>query len=314
MTHSHIVTMPHRHAQSWRIGPNHQVALNQPRIMGILNVTPDSFSDGGAYPSVDVAVRAALQMHADGARIIDVGGESTRPGAAAVNADEQIRRTVPVIASLSRQSGSSGGEECFISIDTTLASVAEAALDAGATIINDVSAGLDDPDILPLAASRCCGLILMHRLTQPEHDSYSDRYAVAPDYGGDVVASVKSFLNERCAAAISAGGARESIVIDPGLGFGKSVRQNYELIAGAPSFLDSGFPMLSAASRKSFLVPAGSGTPPNQRLAGSVAVSILHYVMGVRLFRVHDVAAHRQALSVAALACPPESCSAHGDW
>jgi dihydropteroate synthase len=254
-------------------------------------------------------------MYTDGACIIDVGGESTRPGASAVNAKEQIRRTVPVIASFSKQLKASGGgepQECFISIDTTQASVAESALNAGAHIINDVSAGLDDPHMLPLAASRSCGLILMHRLTQPDHDSYSDRYVVSPDYDGDVVASVKSFLDERCAAAISAGVAREAIVIDPGLGFGKSVSQNYELIAGAASFLDSGFPMLSAASRKSFLVPAGSVTPPNQRLAGSVGVSILHYSLGVRLFRVHDVAAHRQALHVAALACQPNKRSAQG--
>lgn len=295
--------------QVWRIGRGRSLTLDQPRLMGILNVTPDSFSDGGAYADLSAAVDAALRMCDEGACIIDIGGESTRPGADSVPAQEQIRRTVPIISVLAKQC------DVLISIDTARAEVARAALEAGAHIINDVSAGLDDADMLSLVAdpprrtaSRAThgfGLILMHRLMPPKNDSYSDRYTTAPEYSGDVVGSVRRFLMERCEAAIAAGIACESIVIDPGLGFGKSVAQNYELIAAVREFLDLGFPVLSAASRKSFLAPQTglcepSPLPPKDRVHASVAVSVMQYLAGVRLFRVHDVAAHRQALAVVA--------------
>lgn len=284
-------------AAHWRISRTKQLPLDRPRLMGILNVTPDSFSDGGSYGSADDAVRAALRMKEDGACMIDVGGESTRPGAAPVDVDEQMRRTIPVIRELRSHASH---DDLLISIDTTLSDVAWAALDAGADVINDVSAGRDDPGMLPLAASRGCGVILMHRRTAPQRDSYSHQYSDPPEYGGDVVAFVREFLHERCETAIAAGIARQAIVIDPGLGFGKSVEQNFALLARADELMNLGFPVLSAASRKSFIGAVTDQANPADRVIGSVAISVMHYLAGVRLFRVHDVAAHHQALKTAA--------------
>lgn len=267
--------------------------LDQPRLMGIVNVTPDSFSDGGALATVEEAVEHALAMAHEGASIIDVGGESTRPGARRVTPAEQIHRAVPVIEQLRARSS------VLISIDTTLAAVAEAALDAGADIINDVAAGLEDERILPLAAERGCGVMLMHRLVAPQDDVYSDRHVEAPAYD-DVVEAVRRFLLERCEAALALGVQRSAIVIDPGLGFGKTVGQNYQLIGRLGELVKTGFPVLCSASRKSF-VGAVSGTEePRARVVGSTAVSVAGLLAGVRLFRVHDVAAHREALAVAA--------------
>jgi len=278
---------------AWRLGRGRALSLDQPRLIGILNVTPDSFSDGGAFPDAGAAFDRAMLMVGEGAEVIDVGGESTRPGARPVRADEQIRRTVPVIRRL-RARG-----DVLISIDTTSAAVARAALDAGADIVNDVSAGLDDPEMLALVAARGCGVILMHRLHAPREDSYSDRYAQPPDYG-DVVATVRDFLLERAAAAIASGITRDAIVIDPGLGFGKSVEQNYAIIARMAEFQQAGYPVLSAASRKSFIGRMSGVDHPAQRMLGSIAVSVAHCLAGVRLFRVHDVRAHCEALGVAA--------------
>lgn len=282
---------------TWRVGADVHLTLDRPRIMGILNVTPDSFFDGGKYAGAQQAVDAALGMHDEGASIIDVGGESTRPGASSVAAGEQIQRTIPVIAGI-RAGG--GAEELLISIDTTSSEVARAALDAGANIINDVSAGDDDARMFTLAAERQCGIILMHRLTVPRRDSFSTHYSISPDYGGDVVGVVREFLARRCDEALQAGVPASSIVIDPGLGFGKSVEQNFELAGRIQELSELGYLVLSAASRKSFVGgPSGADHPAN-RLPGSLAISMAHYLAGVRLFRVHDVAAHRQALSVAA--------------
>jgi dihydropteroate synthase len=288
----------------WQVGPGRRLPLDQPRLMGILNVTPDSFSDGGSHRNADEATEAALRMLRDGACIIDVGGESTRPGAQPVNEDEQIRRTAPVIASIRRKADA---QHTLISIDTTRSAVAAAALDAGANIINDTSAGRDDEQMLPLASSCRCGLILMHRRSLPTQDQFSHQYDAAPDYGGDVVEAVRSFLFERCRVAVAAGIDPACIVIDPGLGFGKSVEQNYELVARfgdlairPDSQREVGtFPLLSAASRKSFIGVATGEDVPAKRVMGSVAITVAHYLMGVRLFRVHDVHAHRQALAVA---------------
>lgn len=294
---------------SWRLSPERALTLGEPRLIGILNVTPDSFSDGGRYSGVDEAVNAALQMAQEGACIIDVGGESTRPGAEPVEAAEQIRRTVPVIRAIRQreQIPKNSIAPVLVSIDTTSATVAQAALEAGADIINDISAGRDDEGMFRLAASRQCGLILMHRRSPPQSDQYSDRYKVALDYGGDVVDFVRCFLKERSDAAIAAGVSPQAIVIDPGLGFGKSVEQNYELIRGTGELMQLGFPVLSAASRKSFIGAASGETAPSQRIAGSLAVSVAHYLEGIRLFRVHDVRAHRQALAVASAIMEGES-------
>jgi dihydropteroate synthase len=280
-------------SMSWRVGTNRTLSLDEPRLMGVLNVTPDSFSDGGELPSAADAVERALELVEQGAAMVDVGGESTRPGARRVGAAEQIERTVPVIAALRDRS------DVLISIDTTAGDVAAAALEAGADVINDVSAGTDDPGILDLAARTGCGLVLMHRRVPPDADRYSDEYDRPPD-DGDVVETVRGFLVERCNAAIDAGVAAGAIVIDPGLGFGKTVEQNYELIRRAPELIETGFPVLSAASRKSFVGAVAAVPEPRRRVAGSVAVSVIHWSLGVRLFRVHDVAAHREALAVAA--------------
>ncbi|MBT8486293.1 MAG: dihydropteroate synthase [Phycisphaerales bacterium] len=260
--------------------------------MGIVNATPDSFSDGGLHRSVPSLVGAALRCVEEGAAIIDIGGESTRPGADRVDADEQIERVVPFIIELRSCTTT------LISIDTTNAAVAEAALDAGANLINDVSAGRDDPRMLPLAATRGCGLVLMHRRVPPAEDRYSDRYDETPDYD-DVVRDVGDWLGARALEAEAAGVARAAIVIDPGLGFGKSVEQNYELIAGTAKLVGRGYPVLSAASRKSFIGAVSGVETPRDRVVGSTAVSVAHALAGVRLFRVHDVAAHRRAVAVA---------------
>jgi dihydropteroate synthase len=276
---------------AWRTGPRRVLNLDEPRLMGILNVTPDSFSDGGELSSVAAALERALAMIDAGADVIDVGGESTRPGALAVDADEQVRRTEPVIRALRGQS------DVLISIDTTRAPVAQAALDAGADIINDVSAGRDDEAMLDLAAARGCGLILMHRRARPDAEEYSHAYGEPPTYE-DVVEAVRAFLAERIAAATTRGVDPASIVVDPGLGFGKTVEQNFELIARTEELLALGHPVLGAASRKSFLGAVTGIERPRDRDAASVAVSCLQHRAGVRLFRVHDVASHRQALRV----------------
>jgi len=269
--------------------------------MGVLNVTPDSFSDGGAYQDPAAAVAHGLGMIEQGACIVDVGGESVRPGALRVAHGEQIARTVPVIEQLRRRG------DVLISIDTTSSLVAAAALDAGADIVNDVAAGTEDQRMLPLAAERGCGLVLMHRLVPPEADTYSDQYDRPPAYG-DVVAEVRAYLGRRCRAAVDCGVDPSAIVIDPGLGFGKTVEQNYELVRRAAELTDAGYPMLSAASRKSFVGAVTGVTEPDRRVIGSTVISVMHWLAGVRLFRVHDVAAHREALAVAAgVTAPPVS-------
>lgn len=282
---------------AWQIGSKRRITLDRPLLIGILNVTPDSFSDGGRWTNPCSALRHAEAMIRDGADIIDIGGESTRPGADRIKSPAQIERVVPVIRAMRE-----AGIECPITIDTTRSDVARAALDAGADAINDVSGGLDDPAILTLAAQRRAGLILMHRLRPPDADTYSDRYETPPDYGdqpGAVVDAVERFLLDRARAAIDAGALRESIVIDPGLGFGKSVAQNFELAAAAPRLLKHEFPLLCAVSRKSFIGHAMGIAQPERRDEGSIALAVQQFAMGVRLFRVHNVAAHRAALRVA---------------
>lgn len=281
-------------SSEWRIGTGRTIALDRPVIMGILNVTPDSFSDGGQFTTVDAAVDRAQAMCRDGAVIIDVGGESTRPGADRVSAGAQIERVVPVIQRLTELT------DAAISVDTTRAAVAEAALDAGAVIINDVAAGQEDDAMLSVVAGAGAGLILMHRLHPPDADSYSDQYAQPPAYE-DVVADVSAFLVERAGAAVDAGVHRDAIMGDPGLGFGKTVAQNYELIARTSELLTlTGLPMLAASSRKSFIGRISAVAQAAERDAGSLAAACWQYHQGARVFRVHDVARTRQALAVAA--------------
>ncbi len=282
------------HATTWRIAADRELLLDQPRLIGILNVTPDSFSDGGQFADDAEAVEHALAMIEAGACIIDIGGESTRPGATRIGAAEQCHRVIPVIEALRSQS------DVLISIDTTLADVARPALDAGANIINDVSAAREDATMLALAARSKCGLILMHRLHAPAQDNYSDQYDAPPEYDNEnVTATVREFLVHAAERARSAGVDPANICIDPGLGFGKTVAQNYELLSAAEIFLCTGFPVLCAASRKSFIGAASGITDPALRVHGSVAIAVAQYLAGVRLFRVHDVAAHQQALAIA---------------
>ncbi len=276
----------------WTVGPDRVVSLEPFVLMGVVNMTPDSFSDGGRFATVDEAFAHAMQLVDEGAGILDIGGESTRPGAEPVAADEQIRRVVPLIARIRTRSNAA------ISVDTTSATVAEAALEAGADIVNDVSAGADDPAMLPLVARRGVGIVLMHRLAAPREDSYSDRYEREPVYG-DVVRAVCDHLLARVDAAIGAGVARDCIALDPGLGFGKSVAQNYELLARTSELAALGYPVLIGASRKSFLGAVSGRSDPEQRIIGSVVAAVAAFGGGARIVRAHDVGAHREALLVA---------------
>jgi dihydropteroate synthase len=269
----------------------HAPALGWPLLMAIVNVTPDSFSDGGAFDGPDAAVRHAMRCIEDGASIIDVGGESTRPGAQSVPPDEQIRRTVPVIAALAR-----AGTSAAISIDTTSAAVASAALDAGAHIVNDVSAGQDDPHMLATCAEAGCAVVLMHRLRRPSEDSYSHQYVKAPAYG-DVVRAVRDALAHRVEAAVASGVARESIAIDPGLGFGKGVDDNWTLIRRLDEIAALGLPVLVGASRKSFVGARAGIADPLQRDSASAQAAVECAQRGAAILRVHNVAVHRDALA-----------------
>ena len=261
---------------------------SRPLIMGVLNVTPDSFSDGGRHQDPDAAAARAARMVEEGADIVDVGGESTRPGAGRIPAAEQKRRVLPVIEALR----ATLPPQVLVSIDTTRAEVAAAALDAGASFVNDVSAGRDDPELLPLVAERDVPVVLMHMQGEPA------TMQQAPDYD-DVVAEVAELLLERAALAVSAGVHRDAIVIDPGIGFGKRLEHNLALLAGLPMLVSHGFPVLVGTSRKSLLRTL-CGTPPDGDLSGATAATTaLAVAAGAAIFRVHDVRANRQAADVA---------------
>jgi dihydropteroate synthase len=282
----------------WLLAAGIRLDLSRPRVMAILNITPDSFSDGGGYLNPDAALAHAQQAIAAGADILDIGGESTRPGATRIPADQQIARVLPVIAVIRRSAGSLGSIP--ISIDTTLSAVAEAALEAGVNAVNDVSAGREDAAMFDTVRRHRAGVVLMHRLAPPDRDSYSDRYSVPPSYD-DVGSEVGAFLRSRAAAAEAAGIPPEAIVLDPGLGFGKSVAQNLELIARTGEIADIGYPVLSGLSRKSFVGRAGglADSTPSERLPATLALSVTHLLRGARVFRVHDVREHAQALAAA---------------
>lgn len=262
--------------------------INKPLIMGILNVTPDSFSDGGRYSDVDAAVRQARRMLAEGADIIDIGGESTRPGSEPVAADEQIRRVAPVITAI-RQEVSA---DIPISIDTTLSEVARAALKAGADIINDISAGRDDEAILALAAETDAPIILMHSQGAPK--TMQDK-----PYYDDVVREVLAALHRQIDAALKAGIKKERIVIDPGIGFGKRKQDNIDLLAHLDAFVATGYPVLLGASRKRFMGTICAVTEPSELVTATAVTTALGIMAGVQMFRVHDVRENRQAADVA---------------
>lgn len=276
----------------WQVNLGRAIRVDRPLCIGILNVTPDSFSDGGALDSVGAAVDRAKLMVDEGADGLDVGGESTRPGAGRVSVEAQIRRVVPVIEGIRK-----AGIEVPISIDTTRSAVGAAGLDAGGDVINDVSGASEDVGMLGLAADWGCGLILMHRVMAPALDRYSDQYVQRP-IEGDVVGHVVRSLEARRDAAVAAGVDRRCIVLDPGLGFGKDVGQNLALIRRTGALAGLGHVVMSGVSRKSFVgrVSLGRDSEPGERLAGTLGLSVAHLMFGARLFRVHDVGVHREAL------------------
>ena len=254
-------------------------------IMGILNVTPDSFSDGGRFLSPDAAVKRALIMEKEGADIIDVGGESSRPGAEPVPVEEELRRVIPVLERLR------GKLRIPISIDTTKAEVAEAALRAGASIVNDISALRFDPAMASVVAEFGAGLVLMHMLGTPKTMQQAPHYE-------DVVREVRDFLAERALYAQSQGIPREAIAVDPGIGFGKTVEHNLELLRRLPELVELGFPVLVGPSRKSF-IGAILGLGVEERLEGTLAACAVAVVRGADILRVHDVREVRRAADLA---------------
>ncbi len=251
-------------------------------LMGILNITPDSFSDGGAYHSTGEAVERAVAMVADGADIIDIGGESTRPGAAPVAASEELRRILPVIEGLRARS------DVPISIDTRRAAVAAAAIDAGADIINDVSALRHDMEMAGVAARTGAPVVLMHMQGTPQTMQREPSYR-------NVVEEVKLFFTERVAFCRGAG--IDQIILDPGIGFGKTVAHNLALLRGLPAFLPLGFPLLVGTSRKAF-IGAVTGAAVAERLPGTIASSVLACANGACILRVHDVREMRAAIEI----------------
>lgn len=259
-----------------------------PRIMGILNATPDSFSDGGHYLDPAAAVAQGIAMLEQGADLLDVGGESTRPGSQPVPAAEQERRVLNVIRRLRERIPSS----IPLSIDTTSAQVARAALDAGANWINDTSAGCDDLRMLPLAAERAVPIVLMHRQGRPQEMQASPHY-------DEVVREVRDFLAARAEIALVAGIREDRILLDPGIGFGKLAEHNLALLAGLGELVALGFPILLGTSRKRFLAALCGGIAPTALMPATCATTTIGVMAGVQVFRVHDVAGNRQAAAIA---------------
>jgi dihydropteroate synthase len=256
-----------------------------PIVMGVVNVTPDSFSDGGAWLDPRAAIAHGRDLVAQGAAILDVGGESTRPGAQSVTVAEELRRVVPVLEGLA-------GAGARLSIDTSKAAVAAAAIDAGATIVNDVTALRGDPAMAALVAQRGCDVCLMHMLGEPRTMQRDPRY-------DDVVDDVRAFLAQRLEVAVGAGISEQHVWLDPGIGFGKTIDHNLELLARLDEIVALGRPVVIGTSRKSFLGTI-AGRDAGERVPGTIATNVLALARGARVFRVHDVAQARDALLVAA--------------
>lgn len=263
------------------------LALNRPRLMGILNVTPDSFSDGGRFLAAGDAVAQARALAEGGADILDIGGESTRPGAADVDAQTEIARTAPVISALR-----AGGLALPISIDTRKSAVAQAALAAGSNMINDVAAFSHDPALAGVAAAGRVPVCLMHAQGTPDTMQNDPRYA-------NVLLDVYDFLEEKLLLAESAGIARDQVILDPGIGFGKTLAHNLALIGGISLFHGLGCPLLLGASRKRFIGTLSGEDRADRRVPGSVAVALAGAAQGVQFLRVHDITETRQALTLA---------------
>jgi dihydropteroate synthase len=259
--------------------------LPEPVVMGVVNVTPDSFSDGGEWLDPAAAIAHGHDLAAQGAAILDIGGESTRPGAEPVAEEEELRRVIPVLEGLA----DAGPRR---SIDTSKATVAKAALAAGATIVNDVTALRGDPAMAPLLAPHGCDVCLMHMLGEPRTMQRDPRY-------GDVVDDVKAFLAERLEFAVSQGIAEDRVWLDPGIGFGKTIDHNLQLLRRLDELVALGRPLVIGTSRKSFLGRI-TGRGPLERVPATIATNVLALAAGARIFRVHDVAEARDALLVAA--------------
>ncbi len=291
--HCHVSVMtqpaptPTLHEHTWRVGPL-QVDLSRPRVMGILNVTPDSFYDGGRFNTIDGAIARAEAMISQGADIIDVGGESSRPagpygnGAVTVPIEEEIARTAPVIEGIAKRF------DRPISIDTTKSSVARAALESGATIVNDITATNADPDVLDIVAGTGAGIVLMHMKGTPR------TMQRAPSYT-DLIGEITTYLDRAATKCLAAGVTTDRIVIDPGFGFGKTRAHNLQLLRRLRDLLDLGFPVLVGPSRKTFVDPE---VPPENRLAGSLAAATLAVAHGARIVRTHDVAPTVKAVAI----------------
>jgi dihydropteroate synthase len=261
------------------------------RIMGIVNVTPDSFSDGGEFLDPERAIEHGRELAREGADVLDIGGESTRPGARAVDAGEELLRVQPVIEGLA-------SDEIPISIDTSKAVVAEAALDAGATMVNDVTALRADPDLAAVCAETGCEVVLMHMLGDPRTMQENPTY-------DDVVDDIRAFLAERIEFAVSQGVDEERIWVDPGIGFGKTVEHNLELHRRLGELAELGRPIAFGSSRKSFIGKL-TGAEVDERLGGTIASNVIAFANGARMLRVHDVAPMRQALTVAGSILDPD--------
>ncbi len=254
-------------------------------IMGVVNVTPDSFSDGGRFLDASAAIAHGRRLAEEGAAMLDVGGESTRPGANPVPSEEELRRVVPVVEGLSRSG-------LRVSIDTTKAAVAAAALAAGASMVNDVSALRFDPELAGLVADRRAGCCLMHMLGEPRTMQEDPHYE-------DVVSEVKAFLEDRLAFAVEAGIGEDRVWLDPGIGFGKTVDHNLELLARLDEIVALGRPVVVGTSRKSFLGKLAGDSGADARLPGTIATNVMALERGATVFRVHDVAPIADALAVA---------------
>lgn len=280
------------------------VRLTRPIVVGILNVTPDSFHDGGRHADPEAALRHAAAMIAAGADILDIGGESTRPGAAPVDTATEVSRVVPVIAALAAR-----WPDLPLSVDTVKADVAREALAAGAAIVNDVSGLRLDPDIAGVAADAGAGLILMHSRGTVASMA---RYELA-DYGPDCVADVRSELAASLARARARGVHDDAVVVDPGLGFAKTTAHSLAVLAGLARLDELGCPIMVGPSRKRFIGEAGGGSAVEDRLAGTIAACVIAALNGARLFRVHDVAEARRALDLTAAVQAATRASPVGD-
>jgi dihydropteroate synthase len=258
-----------------------------PVVVGILNITPDSFSDGGEFLDPGAAVEHAATMLDEGADILDVGGESTRPGSDPVSQEEEIQRVIPVLERIL-----SARPEAVISVDTYRSGTATAALEAGASLVNDVTALRGDPRIASVIQEAECPVILMHMQGEPKTMQKEPHYE-------DVVREVRDFLAERAEYAVAAGIRPENVILDPGIGFGKNLDHNLDLLRNLDAIVDLGFPVLIGASRKSFMEKITGVQEARDRVSGTVATTVLAYERGATFFRVHDVRANREALAVA---------------